>query len=128
MLEQFFALEKEATPGPWGWLNLGQWGLFATRDKRPAIIHTSSHNHTPYLSTCNSDGLLEHLTGQHPDAQFIAASRNLAPDIIRKLQAQNKEMKEYLEDIKNEPEGTRFSFQQHAEEALAAVERIENDN
>lgn len=78
-------LAEAATPGPWRWLNSNT--LLADYGRRKALLTVSSHNKTPYLSECDSDGYLANMNPQGPNASFIAAANPTAVlALIEKLE------------------------------------------
>lgn len=88
--EQLLALSKKATKGPWEWESekvdcdpeTGPWG------EPPAVFGHAGDPYTNPITKIESD-LLGFTVLSDTDAEFIALSRNIAPQLAREWEQQN---------------------------------------
>ena len=70
--------ELAATKGPWAWQKFGtKWCLTGQYGMRPIVLATRKGGPTSLV-----DGLLKPLDPAHPDAAFIALSREAVPKLL----------------------------------------------
>jgi hypothetical protein len=112
LIDEFFEAEEKATPGDWEESHI-----------------TVSH---PFVMTKSGEYVCETATDRNygpNDAEFIALSRNTAPEIIRRLSAALACAKEYIEDSVSKC-SCGENVESNAEmrdEALARIAEIEQN-